>query len=269
MPFTAPIFDFHMHAFPDAIAARTIAHLETVCHTKPHTDGTAGGLLRYLAENKFAAGVLMQIATKPSQQHTVNNWAAALQREHPNLYAFGSIHPDAPDWEEELWRIRDLGLKGVKLHPDYQHFHTDEERMRPIYRTLAETGLPVLFHGGIDPLCPEDVHNPPRAMARVLEWEPTLCVIDAHLGDMQNGRETLNCLAGAPLYLDLSMACVLLPLSQVAAIVERHGAGRILFGTDCPWGEPQKDLEVVKALQLSPGEEEQILSGNAKKILGL
>ena len=264
-----PIIDFHMHAFPDAIAERTITHLEKVCGTPAHTDGTSDGLLRYLDDNGFSAGVLMQIVTKPSQQNTVNNWAARLQSLYPQLYAFGSIHPDAEDWEAELARIQSLGLHGIKLHPDYQGFHSDDERMRPIYRAIAATGLPVLFHGGIDPLCPGDVHNPPRAMAKILEWEPTLCVIDAHLGDMRSSKETMDYLAGAPLYLDLSMACSLLTPKEVAAIIEKHGADRILFATDCPWGDPQKNIEVLDQLGLSRAEEEKIYYQNAKRILDI
>ena len=77
-------------------------------------------------------GVVLPIATKPTQQTIINDWAAQQQDEI--LYCYGSVHPDAPDVLEELERIRQLGLHGIKLHPDYQGFFADEPRMLPIYR---------------------------------------------------------------------------------------------------------------------------------------
>lgn len=50
----------------------------------------------------------MNIATKPTQQTVVNNWAASI--DDPTIYGFGSVHPDAPDALDELQRIKELGL---------------------------------------------------------------------------------------------------------------------------------------------------------------
>ena len=92
----------------------------------------------------------MNIATKPTQQTVVNNWAASI--DDPTIYGFGSVHPDAPDALDELQRIKDLGLYGVKLHPDYQGFLIDDPKMFPIYDAISSLGLPVTFHTAGTPL---------------------------------------------------------------------------------------------------------------------
>lgn len=48
--------------------------------------------------------------------------------------------------------------------------------------------------------------------------------------------------------------------------VKRAGAGKILFGSDGPWLHPGIELAEVRALELSPDEEQLILS---HKFLGL
>ena len=45
-------------------------------------------------------------------------------------------------------RIISLGLKGIKLHPDFQHFQIDSETMDPIYEVLSSLNMPILVHAG-------------------------------------------------------------------------------------------------------------------------
>ena len=70
-----------------------------------------------IAEKKH---LILPVATKPSQQTNINNWAAEIQGE--DTYCCGSVHPDAEDVLDEIERIKSLGLCGVKLHPEYQLF---------------------------------------------------------------------------------------------------------------------------------------------------
>ena len=71
-------------------------------------------------------------------------------KENERLIPFGSVFPHAPDALEELERIRDMGLVGVKFHPDYQGFFVDDEKMKPIYRKISQLGLITVFHAGKD-----------------------------------------------------------------------------------------------------------------------
>ena len=139
-------FDFHTHAFTDALAERAVSGLSETSGITPATDGTVAGLRGKMAENGIDRATLLPVATKPSQQTTINNWAAEIMGD--GLYCCGTVHPDAEDAVQEAERIKSLGLCGVKFHSEYQKFAPDEERMFPVYEKIAELDLIAVFHGG-------------------------------------------------------------------------------------------------------------------------
>ena len=119
------IIDFHTHCFPQKIASRAVESLKHAAGgVDNHTDGTAESLQKLMAADGVEKSVVLNVATNTRQQHSVNDFAASLDGE--DLIAFGSVHPDSPDVLEELERIKDMGLRGVKFHPEYQNFFVDE-----------------------------------------------------------------------------------------------------------------------------------------------
>ena len=135
------LIDFHTHAFPEKIAQKAIEKLSFASGgLTPHTNGTFFDLKRLLATSKIDKAVVLSIATNAAQQKNVNNFAASIN-DGENIFAFGSVFPDAPDALYELERIKSLGLKGVKLHPDYQGFSADDQKMKPIYKKSVNWGL--------------------------------------------------------------------------------------------------------------------------------
>lgn len=264
----AKLIDFHTHAFPDAIAERTLSKLAAIAETAPHTDGTLSHTRERQAEFGVTLSVIQQIATKPSQQMTVNNWAAANQKD--GLLFFGSVHPDAADAVQELERIQSIGLKGVKLHPDYQEFFVGEERLFPIYAKLEELGLPLLFHAGRDPYSPDVVHAPPEELAKVARAFPKLRIIAAHMGGLEMSRSVEQHLCGLEnIWFDLSMAHTFCAPEQAERIVKTHGTERILFGSDLPWGTAKQTLGFMEQLHLSDEDWNRICYLNAEALLGL
>lgn len=261
------IVDFHTHCFPDRLAPRA---LETLSREgggwQPGTDGTAAGLLRSMDRAGVAVSVVANIATNPRQMHAVNDFAASINGER--LAAFGSVHPDAPDALEELERIRDLGLKGVKFHPEYQGFWPDEERMLPLWRKISSLGLIVLFHAGGDIAFPAPWRGMPEHIARAL---PHLdCpVVAAHWGGAYCTEEVQKHLCGLPVYLDTSLGYGVTPRPQAMAILAAHGTNRVLFGTDTPWHTPEDELRYLSTLELSPEEYAAVTGGNACRLLGI
>ena len=252
--------------FAEKIAARAIGQIAGKADLIPETDGTAEGLRRRLQEWGVDKGVVLPIATKPTQQTIINDWAAQQQDE--TLYCYGSVHPDAPDVLEELERIRQLGLHGIKLHPDYQGFFADEPRMLPIYRRCAQLGLPVLFHAGFDPVSPQVRHASPEALARIAEAVPELTLIAAHLGGVLQWDEAERLLVGRKnVYLDTAFASHSIDPGQFERIVQRHGAERILFASDCPWDSPVKIHRIMDDFALTPAQRSRIDWENALELL--
>mgnify|MGYP003304305883 FL=1 len=117
--------DSHIHAFADSIAERAVKKLEETANIKAYTDGTIRGAQALLEKTGVDYGVLLPVATKPTQQTTINNWA---KEEYKGRFiSFGTVHPRAEDACDELDRIKSLGLRGVKLHNDYQGVFIFEE----------------------------------------------------------------------------------------------------------------------------------------------
>ncbi|HEY8348871.1 MAG TPA: hypothetical protein VIM13_03450 [Clostridia bacterium] len=121
------VIDFHTHCFPDELAAKAVASLSEKACIPAMLNGTLSDLKRSMEANNITGSVLFNIATKPSQTAKINDWAVRIQDE--GIISFGSIHPLCEDWESELKRIKELGLRGIKFHPEYQEFYVDDEAM--------------------------------------------------------------------------------------------------------------------------------------------
>lgn len=261
------LIDMHVHIFPDRLAPRALNKLVQVNKVPYYTDGTLDDTRKKMQEWGVDRFTALNIATKPTQQTSVNNWAASVQGRR--ITGFGSVHPDAPDAVEELFRIRQLGLPGVKLHPDYQDFFVDDPKMFPIYDAISELGLIVTFHMGKDPLSPAKVHASPAALASVIAQFPKMKIIAAHLGGMAMYREAEEQLAGKNLYFDTSMCDRMCPPEQFERTVRSHGSERILFASDCPWSRSADIFAYIERTSLSAAEKENIYWRNAVQLLGI
>lgn len=263
------IFDFHTHAFVDSLAERALAAISETSGIEPYTNGTVKDLQRAMTENDIYGAMLLPVATKPSQQTTINNWAADIMG--GGIYCCGAIHPDAEDALEEISRIKSLGLCGVKFHSEFQHFYPDEKKMFPIYEKIAQEGLFAVFHGGWDPVSGKEIRAAPERFAAAVERFPELTFIIAHLGGMRLWDDVEKYIAGkfSSVYLDVSVIAGHISQEQLLRIIKMHGADKILFGSDCPWTNPAAEIEMIDSLPLSDHDKELIFFRNAEKLLGI
>ena len=281
------IIDIHTHTFPDKIAAATLDKLKHLSHTIPFTDGTAAGLAASMARAGVDRSVVMPVATSPRQVPHVNDASARMNElgAQTGLLSFGCMHPDFDGWKEELARVRDLGLKGIKLHPQYQDTDFDDPRYLRILDRCGELGLVVLTHAGLDIGMPGKDNCAPEMVARALDQVGPVKLVLAHMGGWRQWDRVEALLPGTGVYLDTSFSLGEitplddghyrpgdLPLLDEAAflrMVRRFGPDRILFGTDSPWDDQETALARLRALPLEPAELEAILGGNAKRLLGI
>lgn len=261
--------DFHVHAFADKIASRTVSSLAEIAKQEPETNGTLAATEETMRSWGVDGFALLSIATKPSQHEVCNNWAASCRSDH--IFPFGSVHPAAGEEALiELERIKALGLYGIKLHPDYQDFFVDEERLLPIYRKCGELGLPVILHAGFDPLSPDCVHCTPQMAANMLERCPDTTFILAHLGGNDMWDDVERILAGSygNLYMDTSLTASRMKEDEpLLRIIRKHGASHILLASDCPWGRTDQAIAKINRLALSEEEKRLIFAENAKRLL--
>ena len=264
------IIDFHTHIFPDKIAARSIEHLEKASGITAATDGTLQGLLDSMDKNNVDISVIMPVVTKPSQFESVNIFAAEVNQKYKGkLISFGGIHPDSENIRAELDRIKEHGLPGIKLHPDYQGVMIDDKRYMDIIRYADELGLIILVHAGIDIGLPTPVHCPPDRMKKVInEIKPSKLIL-AHMGGWKQWEEVYELLAGEDIYLDTSFTFDYIEEDLFLKILEKQGSDKILFATDSPWSNSKKTADRINHLPISEEQKRDILSGNAKKLLKL
>lgn len=261
------VIDFHTHMFPEKIAARTIEKLAKLVDNPPETDGTYEGLLRSAKGAGIDVSVVLPIATKLSQFRTINEYASRFQE--GKLLSFGSVHPASDNYKEELQEIKAMGLKGIKLHPDYQDTYFNDIRYKRIVSCATELDLIVSVHAGQDPLCPKDIHCTPRMSAEVIkDTAPTKLVL-AHLGGNQQWDEVEEYLVGKNVYLDTAVIFDYIEQEQFIRIMRNHGSEKILFATDSPWAGQKRFVDVMKGMDISEEERENVMWRNGKRLLGI
>ena len=262
------IIDFHTHIFPERIAERAMGSLSSFSGFLPVSDGTLNGLKKSMNEAGVDKSVVLGIATNAHQQASVNDYLISI-KDDESVIPFGSVYPDAPDALLELERIKAAGLKGIKLHPEYQQFYVDDEKMKPIYKKISELGLILVFHAGFDYGYPAPYHCMPENLKNALKWLDTP-VVAAHFGGQDCREEVLRTLCGLPsLYLDISFSYGTISKPTAEKIIEKHGADKILFASDSPWHNPAWEIHMVENLSLTKEEKEKIYCKNAVKLLNI
>jgi uncharacterized protein len=257
------IFDFHAHVYPDKIAAKAVASVAEFYDLPVVCPGVVPDLLARCAPLGVRGCLVHSAATKPEQVRSANDFIMASCRRYPELVGFGALHRGQGDLEEEFERIVRGGLKGIKLHAEFQGFAIDDEDMAPIYR-LAEGRLPILMHMGDEK---RDSSSPARLL-RVLDRFPGLTVIAAHLGGYRMWKEAAALLSGTGIYFDTCSSLPFLEPDEASGMIRLFGADKVLYGTDYPMWEPAEELARFLRLDLTDAEREAILAGNAARLLG-
>ena len=144
------IADIHAHIFPEKLAEKASHSIGSFYGVSIEREAD---MPRLCAEDKLAGitrCVVSNSATNASQVQNANTFLAEAVRGHDGYLAFGTIYPGMDGFEEELDRMLELGLRGIKIHPDFQKLAIDDERGIETYKAIARRDLPVLFHMGDD-----------------------------------------------------------------------------------------------------------------------
>ena len=195
-----------------------------------------------------------------------NDLTAAAVRAYPDrLYGYVVVNARYPEEVEgELRRGLDqLGLQGIKLHPNFQGYCVDDPALASVWRCAEERGIPVLVHTwDRDPNCR------PSFFAPLAEAHPTVPFILGHSGGTPTGvREAVAVAREHPnIYLDICGS--LLTSNELEWMVAEVGAERVLFATDVPWLDPRFELGRLAYARLSVEEQRLILGENIARLLG-
>ncbi|MFW6062231.1 MAG: amidohydrolase family protein, partial [Planctomycetota bacterium] len=158
---------------------------------------------------------------------------------------------------------------GVKLHPMYQNFAADEDRLEPIYAACEASGLTIAIHAGRDiAFPPEDDRAAPLRLRRVLERFPDLKLICTHLGGWENWDEVEQHLIGGPALLETSFSLARMDAHRARQMIETHGPEKVMFGSDWPWNRQDEEISRVQSLHLDQSTQRSVLYRNAARLLG-
>lgn len=260
------ILDAHCHIYPDKIADKAVKGVETFYNLPIELDGTVSGLLNVGDKYGITNFLVNSVSTTPHQVKSINEFIAAQVAAHPDrLVGFGTLHPDSETPEEDMEHLLELGLKGVKLHPDFQKFSMESEKSVRLCRMFAGK-LPLLVHTGDYRYS----YSNPDNLLKFFEQIPDITVIGAHFGGWSVLDEAAGKLAGIPnLFVDCSSSFYYMDKAKAVKMIETFGVDKVLFGSDYPMWNPGKEMEFVKSLGLSLEEERKILWGNGSRLLGL
>lgn len=261
------IVDIHSHTFPDSIAEKAISKLEKTSGTNAIGSGMQKDLLLSMQESGVDISVVAPVATSPNSRSINLKSIASREQFGELLYFLGALHPDTPNVAEEITFMKENGFCGIKLHPDYQDFFIDEEKMFPIYEELEKQELFVLMHCGEDVSFINSGKGNPSRTAKVLKKFPGLKFIAAHLGGYLRWNETLEHLVDfRNVWLDTAYCAFKPETETILQIINAFGADKILFGSDWPWMEQKKGIDYIKSLPVSEEQKAQILGENALKL---
>jgi predicted TIM-barrel fold metal-dependent hydrolase len=265
--------DVHTHAFPEAVAGRAIEALESDARQYGITacgDGTLSCLKKSMRDSGVSYSVVLPVATHPGQVPSINTFAIEQHLPESGIIFFGALHPEYPGWEQEIRRLKQAGIRGIKLHGEFQRFSIDCPEMLPVYQCLAQNDMIVMQHMGDDLFAGCTEMASPSALEKVMQSVPGLKVIAAHGGGFRRWNEFLDCLAGHPdVWVDLAFLPGYLPDDIRDRLLSDHGSHRILLGSDYPWVSQAAVIKYVRDWKVPLEVEEAVLGKNAAHLLQL
>lgn len=259
------LIDIHTHIYPNDIARKATESVQDFYGVGTHTmDGTVSMLLERGKKAGIDTFVVLPVAIRPDKVAGINDFILGQTRIHKEFVGFGTVHAGMQDISQEAERILDMGLRGIKMHPDSQRFAIDDLRLFPMYETIRGR-CPVLLHMGDH----RYDYSHPIKLRRILDLFPGLQVIAAHFGGYSMYQTACELLKDTDCVFDLSSSLMFLPQGEAEQYIGIYGAERMAFGSDYPMWEPEKEVERFFQLKLTPEQTEQIAWKTATRILQL
>ena len=260
------IIDCHMHVWPDHIADAMQAQRPSGMPLL--ADGKVSGLLATMDAAGIDKGLALGVGIKASVVARTNEFIGSVPRDR--LIPFGTVHPGLPV-EENLRHLRDNGIVGVKLHPLFQDLSLADPKVHEILAALAEEGMPVVTHVGAGGDQAANERGRPELLRQLADRLPGLTLIACHYGGYHLLEEAEEHVVGSSVTLETSWPPTMAELEpeKVVDLIRKHGADRVVYGSDWPMADPAAEIAAIRKLGLTPEEEAGVLGGNLARILGV
>jgi uncharacterized protein len=198
---------------------------------------------------------------------------AAAQASKGRLFAIASVHPDDGDEAlAEMERLKRLGVRVLKLHPNSQSFDVAAPSVEAVVRKAGELGLVLLF----DAYSPWDANETGKFVMLAVKNPQTRFIL-AHLGGARFPEMAVFASIRKfdwykrNVWFDLSFVAAFYAASpfadQLRWVCRQIGVDRLLFGSDFPVDTPRVAADAIRKLGFSADEQRQIFFDNANQLL--
>ena len=256
--------DIHTHVYPDAIALKAAESIRNYYQLGDEMDGRVSTLLERGTKAGVSRYVILPVAVKPEQVDSINRFILEQTRKQECFVGFGAVHAAMENIGDTVEKCREMGFKGIKIHPDCQHFDIDDPRLFPLYEA-AQGVMPMMIHMGDQ----NYDHSHPRRLRAVLDQFPRLDVCAAHFGGHTMYEVAREYLTDTNCIMDVSSTLMFLRKEDAVRYVNHYGAERLAFGTDYPVWDPVQEVERLMALDLTMEQKEQIAWKTATRFLNV
>lgn len=280
-----PVTDAHVHP----------AFLESICATDEQL-GFCRGVYgmpktnRATLEEVFADDDVAEVDRMfllPLDLTTTHGGAAGTNEDVHRLVkaaperfvGFASVDPHRNDASQVVEHaFRDLGLRGLKLHPSKQRFLPSSGEMRPLYELCVQYDRPIIFHSGMSAE-PDTLaeYARPLNFERVAYEFPKLRLCLAHFG-WPWVQETCMLLLKYPnVYTDTAFWYFdstqeffghVFGTDMGPHWIDRSFRHQVMFGSNTPRFGVIRMIRALKQLDMRPTTLDLILRENATRFLG-
>ena len=259
--------DAHCHIYPEKIAKLAISHTDNFYGVESFNQGTIEDLLLASERAGIDKCIIQSVATTPKQVKSINKFISeSVSLYKDKFVGLGTIHPRSEDMEGDIEHLVELGLKGVKIHPDIQDFKVDDDGYKKAYKICEEKGLAVLMHTGDSRY---DNSNPNRLVPILKEFK-NLTVVGAHFGGWSIWDEAYKQLKGFDnFFVDTSSSLYYISIDTAKKVIDEYGLDKVMFATDYPMWKAEDDIDKLLQLNLTEDEFAKLFSKNAIKVYKL
>lgn len=264
-PLKELIIDMHVHIYPTTLARRAMA-----VAGREHDDfeklPVKENLWKRMEEAGVDLSVVQHVTSKPATQTDVNRFAKEIVR--TNVISFGGLHPDCENVIEEIEKLKDLRMAGIKFHPPFQKVDISDEKYIPMWKHINHLGFPVLIHCGRARVEGQfDLF--PSGVAKFIKYLSDVPVVLAHMGGRSGNPEEEKILFDFPknVFVDTTMSAERQEPADFERLVSAMGPERVVFGSDFPYGTQKAAIAFIRNSRFSESEKAMMLGGNAAKIL--
>jgi len=186
-----------------------------------------------------------------------NTRIAQLARQNSKIIPFGRINPnDIQAAQQELDRLKEQGIRGIKLHPISDHFYPQQAAF--IFKYAAQKSLPIYLH---------TTHTTFREQKE--DWCSLFQLTDTPIVIAHAGKDSYReFIQIANQYAHIYADTTTLSYFRTQTVLHELNIEKILYGSDLPYSHPA--IEQIKyKLLLSENDQHRVFYQNAVKVLQL